>query len=64
MRACAQTRGALAFSFNIYTLRRKEVEQLLTEAGLHVLSEGPYADFSHWVEQAVERDVVVARKEK
>ena len=24
----------------------------------------PYADFSHWVEQAVERDVVVARKEK
>ena len=56
--------GALAFSFNIYTLRRKEVEQVLTEAGLHVLSEGPYADFSHWVEQAVERDVVVARKEK
>ena len=56
--------GALAFSFNIFTLRRKEVEQVLTEAGLHVLSEGPYADFSHWVEQAVERDVVVARKEK
>ncbi len=56
--------GALAFSFNLNTLRRKEVEQVLANAGLHVLSEGPYADFSHWVEQAVERDIVIARKEK
>lgn len=55
--------GALAFSFNINTLRRKEVVRVLTEAGLHVLEEEPYADFSHWVEQAVERDIVIARKE-
>lgn len=54
--------GAVAFSFNLNTLRRKEVEQVLTEAGLEVLTEAPYADFSHWVEQAVDRDVVVARK--
>ena len=54
--------GALAFSFNLNTLRRKDVEQALAEAGLEVLTEGPYADFSHWVEQAVDRDVVVARK--
>ena len=55
--------GAAAFSFNLNTLRRKEVEQVLAEAGLEVLTEGPYADFSHWVEQAVERDIVIARKE-
>ncbi len=55
--------GALAFSFNLNTLRRKEVGQVLENAGFHVLSEGPYADFSHWVEQAVERDIVIARKE-
>ena len=55
--------GALAFSFNLNTLPRKEVVQALEQAGLHVLNEGPYADFSHWVEQAVERDIVVARKE-
>ena len=54
--------GAAAFSFNLNTLRRREVEQVLAEAGLEVLSEGPYADFSHWVEQAVDRDVVIARK--
>ena len=55
--------GALAFSFNINTLRRREVVQVLQEAGLQVLQEHPYADFSHWVEQAVERDIVIARKE-
>lgn len=54
--------GALAFSFNLNTLRRKEVEQALEAAGLEVQREGPYADFSHWVEQAVDRDVVIAVK--
>lgn len=54
--------GALAFSFNLNTLRRKEVEQILSGAGLEVLALPPYDDFSHWVEQAVDRDVVIARK--
>ena len=54
--------GAMAFSFNLNTLRRRDVEQALAQAGMEVLTEGPYADFSHWVEQAVDRDVVVARK--
>lgn len=54
--------GAMAFSFNLNTLRRREVEQALAEAGMEVLAQGPYADFSHWVEQAVDRDVVIARK--
>ncbi len=54
--------GALAFSFNLNTLSRKDVEQALADAGLDVLTEAPYDDFSHWVEQAVDRDVVIARK--
>lgn len=54
--------GAAAFSFNLNTLPRKEVEYVLAQAGFEVLTEGPWADFSHWVEQAVDRDVVVARK--
>ena len=56
--------GAMAFSFNLNTLRRKEVVQVLSEAGLEVLEDEPYADFSHWVEQAVDRDVVVARLQR
>lgn len=53
--------GAVAFAFNRNTLSRRSVVRAMTEAGLEVL-EAPYDDFSHWVEQAVERDVVVARK--
>ena len=34
----------------------------MERAGLEVMSQPPYDDFSHWVEQAVERDVVIARK--
>jgi len=56
--------GAVAFSFNLNTLRRREVVQVLAQAGLTVLEEEPYADFSHWVEQAVDRDVVVARLDR
>ena len=56
--------GALAFSFNLNTLRRKEAVQALEAAGFAVLDQPPYADFSHWVEQAVDRDVVVAVKQK
>lgn len=54
--------GALAFSFNQNTLRRVDVARALARAGLEVLDQPPFDDFSHWVEQAVERDVVVARK--
>lgn len=54
--------GAIAFSFNLNTLRRQDVADAMEQAGLTVLAEGPWADFSHWVEQAVDRDVVVAVK--
>jgi len=63
--ACAKALkkgGAAAFSFNLHTLPRKEVEQAMEAAGLEVLRDGPCADFSHWVEQAVDRDVVIAVK--
>lgn len=54
--------GAIAFSFNLNTLSRKSVVQAMKEAGLEALEQAPYDDFSHWVEQAVERDVVIARR--
>ena len=54
--------GAVAFAFNLNTLRRAEVATHMESAGLEVMSQPPYDDFSHWVEQAVERDVVIARK--
>lgn len=54
--------GALALSFNAYTLRRGQVVHAMVSAGLQVLNEPPYNGFAHWVEQAVDRDAVIALK--
>lgn len=62
---CAQVLkrgGVAAFSFNAYTLTRAKAAAALEAAGLEVLSLPPYDGFAHWVEQAVERDAVLARK--
>ncbi|MGN0778676.1 MAG: TRM11 family SAM-dependent methyltransferase [Aristaeellaceae bacterium] len=55
--------GGVAISFNTLTLPRQTLVELMDGAGLHVLTQEPYSDFSHFVEQAVTRDVVVARRE-
>lgn len=54
--------GALALSFNTLTLKKDDLAQLLTEAGFEPLAEAPYDDFEHFVEQAVHRDFIVARR--
>lgn len=54
--------GAVALSFNERTLKRRKVLELMQEAGLEVKCGGAYECFSHWVEQAVTRDIAVARK--
>jgi len=53
--------GAAAFSFNTYILSRETLIKLLEEAGFTPVTEAPYDDFEHWVEQAVNRDLVIAR---
>lgn len=54
--------GALALSFNTLTLRKELLVQLLTEAGFTPLLDAPYDDFQHFVETAVTRDFIVARR--
>lgn len=53
--------GAMALSFNSYTLKRQELARLAENAGFTVISEGAYLSMEHWVEQAVNRDVLVAK---
>ena len=53
--------GAIAVSFNEYTLCKSALQDAMSRAGLNVLKRYPYDDFSHWVEQAVQRDVVIAK---
>ena len=54
--------GAAAFSFNTYTLSRARMIEAMAAAGLTPLDEPPYNGFSHWVEQAVDRDAVIGLK--
>ena len=51
--------GALAMSFNTYVTRRADLVRLCERAGLEVIDTPP---LEHWVEQAVSRDVILARK--
>ena len=51
--------GALAMSFNAYVTRRAELARQCERAGLEVIDTPP---LEHWVEQAVSRDVILARK--
>lgn len=62
-KAALKKGGAMAVSFNALTLPRKKLVTLMEEAGLHVLTDAPYNNFEHFVEQAVTRDVVIARRD-
>jgi tRNA G10 N-methylase Trm11 len=54
--------GALGISWNTHVARREDAAGALAAAGLHVLDDGPYRGFRHRVDQAITRDVLVARK--
>ncbi|MBR5231201.1 MAG: hypothetical protein IKW00_03010 [Clostridia bacterium] len=56
--------AAAAISFNTYTLKRHTLQKLMEDAGFTVLTQAPYDSFEHWVEQAVNRDVIVALNPK
>lgn len=63
--------GAIGISWNTHVAARDEAEALLEEHGLTVVTDSDagvgagapgYGDFSHWVDQGITRDIVVARK--
>ncbi len=54
--------GAAAIAFNTYTLGRDDLKAWMRNAGFTVCEGGAYEGMAHWVEQAVNRDVVVGTK--
>ena len=54
--------GAVAISFNSYTLPTESARRLMELAGYQVMRGGDYDMFKHWVEQAIVRDVVIGKK--
>jgi len=51
--------GVLAMSFNTYVTKRAELERLCMLAGFEIVETG---SLEHWVEQAINRDVILARR--
>ncbi|MFI5912843.1 TRM11 family SAM-dependent methyltransferase [Dactylosporangium sp. NPDC051541] len=54
--------GAMGIAWNTFVAKRDVAAGLLAEAGLEVVDEEPYQSFRHRVDQAILRDVLVARK--
>ena len=53
--------GALGISWNTLVARREDAAAALAGAGLEVLDSAPYRAFRHRVDQAITRDILVAR---
>jgi SAM-dependent methyltransferase len=54
--------GALGISWNSRVARREDAADALTAAGLAVLDSPEYRAFRHRVDQAITRDILIARK--
>jgi tRNA G10 N-methylase Trm11 len=54
--------GAVGIAWNTLVASREEAAAILAGAGLEPLDAGPYLQFRHRVDQAIMRDVLVARK--
>lgn len=51
--------GAMGIAWNTYGGTKAELAKIVAGAGLEVMD---YPDFEHWVDQAIVRDILVARK--
>jgi len=54
--------GAIGISWNTMVARREDAAEVLAASGLDVRDDGPFRDFRHRVDQAITRDILIARK--
>jgi SAM-dependent methyltransferase len=54
--------GAIGLSWNTYTTARAELAAFLQAAGLDVCHSAPFRGFEHRVDQAINRDLIVASR--
>jgi hypothetical protein len=54
--------GAIGISWNTHVVKREELAEILTRTGLEVREGAPFDSFAHRVDQAILRDLIVARK--
>lgn len=63
-RECLLPGGAVALSYNTNTLKTETLRRIMADSGLEVMTGELYDGFSHWVEQAVTRDIAVGVRPK
>jgi hypothetical protein len=54
--------GAIGVAWNTLVARREDIAAILAGAGLRPLEDPPYQSFRHRVDQAIVRDILIARK--
>ncbi len=54
--------GLLILSWNTFLLKRQEFENILKEKGFNVLNDESLINFEHRVDQAINRDFIIAKK--
>ena len=54
--------GIIAMSWNVNVLDRYHAEKIFQSHGFEVLTDGEYTNFLHRVDQAILRDIIVAKK--
>jgi hypothetical protein len=54
--------GAMGIAWNTFVAKRDDAAALLAAAGLEIVDDAPYESFRHRVDQAISRDILVARK--
>ncbi|HEY1484863.1 MAG TPA: SAM-dependent methyltransferase, partial [Micromonosporaceae bacterium] len=57
-----QPGGTIGISWNTHVTSRTEAVAVFEENGLRVVAGNGYDDLAHWVDQSIDRDVLVARK--
>jgi hypothetical protein len=60
--ALLRSGGACGIAWNTLVTRREAAADIMAGAGLEPLDTGPYLEFQHRVDQAIVRDILVARK--
>lgn len=59
--AVLKSNGVIALSWNTFVLSRKELSRVLEDNGFHIFV-GDLYNFEHRVDQAINRDIIVAKK--
>jgi hypothetical protein len=62
-RSVLRAGGAIGLSWNTKVLARADLADAVGDAGFDVLEGPPFGRFAHRVDQAIERDVLVARRD-